>query len=138
MLLLFFSLMGLGFEIKCVSRKKQTSSIWNFFYYFFGNIFTKLPSWKLTKEGRTLSLVRRSPQMSRLVTSERWMVGESGQGIWLICRDREPSSLRLCRMSSKASLWGTRVGLLLDVTSCVSKGKFLCLTYESSKDMLNA
>lgn len=101
-------------------------------------VFTKLPSWKLTKEGRTLSLVRSSPQMSRLVTSERWMVGKSGQGIWLICRDREPSSLRLCRMSSKASLWGTRVGLLLDVTSCVSKGKFLCLTYESSKDMLNA
>ena len=91
--------MSLG---KSKPHKSEISFIASLGISYQCEVFTKLPSWKLTKEGQTLSLVRGSPQMSRLVTSERWMVGESGQGIWLICRDREPSSLRLCRMSSKA------------------------------------
>lgn len=95
--------MSLG---KSKPHKSEISFIASLGISYHCEVFTKLPSWKLTKEGQILSLVRGSPQMSRLVTSERWMVGESGQGIWLICRNREPSSLRLCQMNSKAKVFG--------------------------------
>lgn len=110
MLLLFFSLMGLRFKIKNVSlgkSKPHKSEISLLHLWEYLIIVKSLLSFLVEADkGRSDFVFREVLQMSRLVTSERWMVGESGQGIWLICRNREPSSLRLCQMNSKAKVFG--------------------------------
>lgn len=72
--------------------------------------------------------------MSILVSSEGCIVGKSRQGIWLICKGGEASSLGRAKRVQSKIFWELKlVYSYTDVTSCVSKGKFPSLTWEASK-----
>lgn len=136
MILLFFAIIGLGFEVKSVSRKEQISQMLNLFYCFH----------------RTFLSIRGFPEP--WVGAEKWGANEPvetfpeslaffkagrSQKKWAghleTIQDKRAQFVCILLKEFKGRILGS--WSLWDGTSCVNKGTFYSLTCGDFKDGLN-